>query len=241
MLTICCQAKCEMISFLLPIFGRNILGGNIKQETASMIWMQTTASWSVSEHQNLPSTGDVTSVFQLISILLSYLFFLLPFQLINNERNLESELFLNNHLWSISSKWKSYGKNITGMQQLSHLLSDFLIWNFLLKFWKFVFLLANVVQAESHWCSFRRWNLCLKGKVTYLTAHLHSNKVLKVSIDSIFRSYWHFVVLDMYKSWNTVVRCSVGVTEELKVEMELHQGSALSSFLFWWSWTDEVR
>ena len=40
------------------------------------------------------------------------------------------------------------------------------------------------------------------------------------------------VVNDMYeRSW-TVVRCAVGLTEEFKVEVRLHQGSALSSFLF---------
>uniref|UniRef100_A0A7N8WTY3 Forkhead box P4 n=1 Tax=Mastacembelus armatus TaxID=205130 RepID=A0A7N8WTY3_9TELE len=40
------------------------------------------------------------------------------------------------------------------------------------------------------------------------------------------------VVQDMYESCRTVVRCAVGVTEEFKVEVGLHQGSALSPFLF---------
>lgn len=40
------------------------------------------------------------------------------------------------------------------------------------------------------------------------------------------------VVQDMYESSETEVRCAVGVTEEYKVEVELHQGLALSSFLF---------
>ncbi|MCJ8729789.1 hypothetical protein PDJAM_G00110470 [Pangasius djambal] len=40
------------------------------------------------------------------------------------------------------------------------------------------------------------------------------------------------VVLDMFERSRTVVRCAVGQTEEFKVEVGLHQGSALSPFLF---------
>ncbi|KAK3558466.1 hypothetical protein QTP86_018118 [Hemibagrus guttatus] len=40
------------------------------------------------------------------------------------------------------------------------------------------------------------------------------------------------VVQDMYERSRTVVRCAVGQTEEFKVELGLHQGSALSPFLF---------
>ncbi|KAK2918243.1 hypothetical protein Q8A73_004989 [Channa argus] len=40
------------------------------------------------------------------------------------------------------------------------------------------------------------------------------------------------VVQDMYESCKTVVRCAVGVTEEFKVEVGLHQRSGLSPFLF---------
>ncbi|KAK3543875.1 hypothetical protein QTP70_030042, partial [Hemibagrus guttatus] len=40
------------------------------------------------------------------------------------------------------------------------------------------------------------------------------------------------VVQDMYERSRTVVRCAVGQTEEIKVEVGLHQGSALSPFLF---------
>ncbi|KAK3568982.1 hypothetical protein QTP86_021607 [Hemibagrus guttatus] len=39
------------------------------------------------------------------------------------------------------------------------------------------------------------------------------------------------VVQDMYERSRTVVRCAVGHTEEFKVEVGLHQGSALSPFL----------
>lgn len=52
------------------------------------------------------------------------------------------------------------------------------------------------------------------------------------------------VVQDMYEGCKTVVRCAVGVTEEFKVEVGLHQGSALSPFLFAMTMdrlTDEVR
>ncbi|KAK3548808.1 hypothetical protein QTP70_020691 [Hemibagrus guttatus] len=40
------------------------------------------------------------------------------------------------------------------------------------------------------------------------------------------------VVQDMYERSRTVVRCAVGQTEEFKVEVGLHQGSALSPFQF---------
>ncbi|KAK3521020.1 hypothetical protein QTP86_018665, partial [Hemibagrus guttatus] len=40
------------------------------------------------------------------------------------------------------------------------------------------------------------------------------------------------VVQDMYERSRTVVRCAVGQTEEFKVEVGLHQGLALSAFLF---------
>ncbi|KAK3541095.1 hypothetical protein QTP86_013354 [Hemibagrus guttatus] len=40
------------------------------------------------------------------------------------------------------------------------------------------------------------------------------------------------VVQDMYEKSRTVVRCAVGQTEEFKVEVGLHQGSALSPFQF---------
>ena len=52
------------------------------------------------------------------------------------------------------------------------------------------------------------------------------------------------VVQDMYEDSITVVRCAVGMTEGFKVEVGLHQGSALSPLLFamvMGRLTDEVR
>ena len=48
----------------------------------------------------------------------------------------------------------------------------------------------------------------------------------------------------MYEGSETVVRCAVGTTESFKVKVGLHQGSALSPFLFaviMDRLTDEVR
>ena len=52
------------------------------------------------------------------------------------------------------------------------------------------------------------------------------------------------LVQDMYEGSETVVRCAVGTTESFKVKVGLHQGSALSPFLFaviMDKLTDEVR
>ena len=52
------------------------------------------------------------------------------------------------------------------------------------------------------------------------------------------------LVQDMYEGNETVVRCAVGNTESFKVKVGLHQGSALSPFMFTVIMdrlTDEIR
>ncbi|KAK3554669.1 hypothetical protein QTP70_032672 [Hemibagrus guttatus] len=55
---------------------------------------------------------------------------------------------------------------------------------------------------------------------------------MKLKVKSGVAEKYVRVVQDMYERSRTVVRCAVGQTEEFKVEVGLHQGSALSPFLF---------
>ena len=61
---------------------------------------------------------------------------------------------------------------------------------------------------------------------------------------SRMREKYMRLVQDMYEGSETVVRCAEGTTESFKVKVGLHQGSALSPFLFaaiMDRLTDEVR
>ena len=52
------------------------------------------------------------------------------------------------------------------------------------------------------------------------------------------------IVQDMYENSVTAVRCSAGLMDSFKVKVGLHQGSALSPFLFTMVMdrlTDEIR
>ncbi|MCJ8748268.1 hypothetical protein PDJAM_G00163190 [Pangasius djambal] len=68
-----------------------------------------------------------------------------------------------------------------------------------------------------------------KDEVRKALKRMKSGKA--VGPDDIPVEVWK-VVQDMYERSRTVVRCAVGQTEEFKVEVGLHQGSALSPFLF---------
>ncbi|KAK3534149.1 hypothetical protein QTP86_002297 [Hemibagrus guttatus] len=69
------------------------------------------------------------------------------------------------------------------------------------------------------------WKCLGEAAVEFLTSLF--NRVLERVAEKYVR-----VVQDMYERSRTVVRCAVGQTEEFKVEVGLHQGSALSPFLF---------
>ncbi|KAK3560412.1 hypothetical protein QTP86_008467 [Hemibagrus guttatus] len=68
------------------------------------------------------------------------------------------------------------------------------------------------------------WKCLREAAVEFLTSLF--NRVLERVAEKYVR-----VVQDMYERSRKVVRCAVGQTEEFKVEVGLHQGSALSPFL----------
>ncbi|KAK3538494.1 hypothetical protein QTP86_006194 [Hemibagrus guttatus] len=75
------------------------------------------------------------------------------------------------------------------------------------------------------------WKCLGEAAVEFLTSLF--NRVLeRVAEKSGVAEKYVRVVQDMYERSRTVVRCAVGQTEEFKVEVGLHQGSALSPFLF---------
>ncbi|KAK3562622.1 hypothetical protein QTP86_003350 [Hemibagrus guttatus] len=69
------------------------------------------------------------------------------------------------------------------------------------------------------------WKCLGEAAVEFLASLF--NRVLEKRAEKYVR-----VVQDMYERSRTVVRCAVGQTEEFNVEVGLHQGSALSPFLF---------
>ncbi|KAK3507815.1 hypothetical protein QTP70_000880 [Hemibagrus guttatus] len=70
------------------------------------------------------------------------------------------------------------------------------------------------------------WKCLGEAAVEFLTSLF--NRVLE---SERMPEEW-ILVQDMYERSRTVVRCAVGQTEEFNVEVGLHQGSALSPFLF---------
>ena len=51
---------------------------------------------------------------------------------------------------------------------------------------------------------------------------------IMVLYEEVWKERYVRLIQDMYENSTTVVKCAVGRTEDLKVEVGLHQGSALS-------------
>ena len=89
----------------------------------------------------------------------------------------------------------------------------------------------------------KRGTLCIRGPRESLRQGSAGRDVDCMRKSGIMEKYVR-LVQDIYEGSETVVRCAVGTTESFKVKVGLHQGSALSSFLFaviMDRLTDEVR
>ena len=85
--------------------------------------------------------------------------------------------------------------------------------------------------------------LCIRGPRESLRQDSTEELWYRMRKSGIVEKYVRFVQ-DMYEGSETVMRCAVGTTESFKVKVGLHQGSALSPFLFAVTMdrlTDEVR
>ncbi|KAK3533098.1 hypothetical protein QTP70_006780 [Hemibagrus guttatus] len=104
---------------------------------------------------------------------------------------------------------------------------------------------ANSIVDDPTHPSHTLFTLLLSGKRNQSIRALTTRLYLEKAYDRVPREeLWYCmrksgvaekyvrVVQDMYERSRTVVRCAVGQTEEFKVEVGLHQGSALSPFLF---------
>ena len=85
-------------------------------------------------------------------------------------------------------------------------------------------------------------NLMVDKNISFFLLSLHICRYY-ISKSGIAKKYVR-LVQDMYEESETVVRCAAGTAESFKVKVGLHQGSALSPFLFaviMDRLTDEVR
>ena len=76
--------------------------------------------------------------------------------------------------------------------------------------------MAKTVKPKIRWCKLKKIS-CQKG------------------LDKRRPGFWEASMgtgYVLYKESETVVRCAVGTTKSFKIKVELHQGSALSPFLF---------